>query len=485
MKTGHYKTIFYFILFTIIVTVVIQVYWNVQNYNVNKKRLINEVQISLDNGVEAYYSELAKTDMFAIIGSSTDSVHQNGVWNHSRIDSMFIQIESDTVNIPDRVNGFTQILDSGKGFTAMRSGEVTSVSVLRGRKAADSIQGIKTLANKLIISLIRDTIDFEKLNDRFTAELTRKNLNLQYGMEHLSANDSILNRFNTHNKTYDLSTFSKSTYLSNGEKIQLVFSNPTLAILKRSLTGILLSFLLSGCIIACLLYLLHIIKKQKELAEIKNDLISNITHEFKTPIATVSTAIEGIRNFNELNDPVKTKKYLNISEQQLEKLHLMVEKLLETATLDSDKLLLKKETVDLVFLVKNAVDKYRVLTDAKTLQFTANVKQLNWEADQFHLENAIGNLIDNAIKYGGNIIQVNLNSMLDSVEISVADNGGYIDRTQEHKIFDKFYRVPTGNQHDVKGFGIGLYYTKKIVEKHGGQITLVRSKNNTVFKMRL
>jgi len=277
----------------------------------------------------------------------------------------------------------------------------------------------------------------------------------------------------------------KSTFLPSDEKLELLFSNPTLAILKRSLTGILLSFILSISIIFCLLFLLRTVKQQKQLAEIKNDLISNITHEFKTPIATVSTAIEGIKNFNDTNDKEKTYKYLNIGDQQLKKLHQMVEKLLETATLDSDKLLLNKEAVDVVAMMKRLADKYQMLANDKTINFTTNISELEIDVDAFHFENAIANLIDNAIKYGGDTVEVNINSMLDKLELSVGDNGNGIEKSQREKIFDKFYRVPTGNRHDVKGFGIGLFYTKKIVEKHHGTIQLIPDSKNTIFKVTL
>ena len=230
---------------------------------------------------------------------------------------------------------------------------------------------------------------------------------------------------------------------------------------------------------------MYIIKKQKQLAEIKNDLISNITHEFKTPIATVATAIEGIQNFNQTGDKAKTEKYLHISNQQLQKLNQMVEKLLETATLDSEQLIINQETIDLVKFIKRIVDKYQLLVNEKTLTFTANVSELTKDIDPFHFENAIANLIDNAIKYGGNNIEISIKIILNKIEITVTDNGGNIAKNHQDKIFDKFYRVPTGNRHDVKGFGIGLFYAKRIIEKHNGQLILIPNSKNTIFKISL
>jgi two-component system phosphate regulon sensor histidine kinase PhoR len=219
-----------------------------------------------------------------------------------------------------------------------------------------------------------------------------------------------------------------------------------------------------------LIYLLKIIQKQKELAEIKNDLISNITHEFKTPLATISVALEGIQRFNTNNDTEKSKKYTEMSKTEVDKLTFMVEKLLETATLDSDNLQLNLEETDLVSLIEKASTINSELTNGKEITFTSNEEEYLVNVDRFHFENALNNIIDNAIKYGGNKIEVRLEASNSEVNINIKDNGKELTKQQASKIFEKFYRVPKGNTHDVKGFGIGLYYSKNIIEKHGGSI---------------
>jgi len=163
----------------------------------------------------------------------------------------------------------------------------------------------------------------------------------------------------------------------------------------------------------------------------------------------------------------------------------MVEKLLETATLDSEQLLLKKETIDITEVVQKIVTKQQLLANNKTLNFYTNLKPIYINVDAFHFENVVSNLIDNAVKYGGDIIEININSILNNTEITVADNGNGVEKNQQEKIFDKFYRVSKGNTHNVKGFGIGLYYCKKIIEKHLGTISLVSDKNNTIFKINI
>ncbi|MCK5401727.1 MAG: HAMP domain-containing histidine kinase, partial [Flavobacteriaceae bacterium] len=237
--------------------------------------------------------------------------------------------------------------------------------------------------------------------------------------------------------------------------------------------------------ISCLFYLLKIIKHQKQLAEVKNDLISNITHEFKTPISTISVALESIKNFNVIDDKEKTKSYLDMSSSQLSKLNVMVEKLLETATLDSDSLDLNKEPVNITDLLQTIIDKHQIQTETKKINFRSSSENIIANVDVFHFENAINNIIDNAIKYGGNEISVYLKQHENTFEISISDNGKSLTKKNKDKIFEKFYRVSKGNTHDVKGFGIGLYYAKKIIEKHNGNIHLDLNNILTTFKISL
>nr|WP_299381360.1 HAMP domain-containing sensor histidine kinase [Allomuricauda sp.] len=490
MEFKKHKSLVYLIGLTIFVTIGIQVYWNVQNYNANKQRLINEVQISLDNSVEAYYAGLAKkTDFFALFGkvNPKNRPKRNGIlWKALGKDSTRIKLKLDSMVAEQRI--WTQKNEPNISISVHQfdrdSLAINPLRLLR-QKMRDTIGEIRVLANKLIIAATNDNINFKELDKLLVHELGRKDIVIDYKLAHLEDDSLVIGGAQDIPKKYKLKTQSKSTYLADSQKLLLYFSNPTMVILKRSLTGILLSFALSMAIVFCLLYLLHIITKQKQLSEIKNDLISNITHEFKTPIATVGTAIEGIRNFNQKNDKAKTEKYLDISNQQLQKLHQMVEKLLETATLDNDKLIINKEPTQLTKMLSQLVEKYKMITTDKELFFSTNIADLEVHVDPFHFENAVANLIDNAIKYGGDHIQVNLNSLIDRIEITVVDNGGNIPPAQRDRIFEKFYRIPKGNQHDVKGFGIGLFYSNKIIEKHGGTLQLIPDKTNTIFKILL
>ena len=492
----------YFITATIVLTISVQLYWNYNNYVDNKQRVKNEIQSSLDIAIDEYYTDLSKSNFFAIVGY--DSIFSKGsyikdFWNEdinsskSKVSISSIKISSDYSGDID-VSRIPKILDSifitdtiEFQFNDKKVTPKTSTKhqqeIQKIKFSSDTtkfLKGIKSVA----IALNNDEINFTRLDSIFTNQLSKKGIKTPHYLV-LVDNDIKVGGSNKA-KDIELSLFSnsKSTFLRPDQNLRAYYEDPTIEALKKSSTGILISLLLSLSVIFCLIYLLKIISTQKELAEIKNDLINNITHEFKTPIATISAAIEAIESFNATDNKEKTKQYAAISAFQLKKLHQMVEKLLETATLDSESLMLQKEPINIVDLIAKIVKKYKLLTQ-KNINFTTNVDSRMIEIDVFHFENAISNLVDNAIKYGGDIIEINLNSVLNITEISVADNGKGIDKSHQERIFDKFFRVPKGNTHDVKGFGIGLYYTKKIMEKHDGSVNIISNFENTIFKLQI
>ena len=498
MKSRNYKYILAFITLTILATISLQIYWNVKNYGENEKRLINDVQLAFDNSIEHYYAEDAKNNIMSFVGN--DSITAPDFVEKAFSDTAFTNsIPGRKQAAEKRTKAFAKAFSLNDSATQKLKGktssihltknksyidQITSVHVIRGKKAADSISKIKSFTNKIIVSMINDSLELDKIAKAFDKEILRKNIPISYEIQQFK-NDTIFQKFElSKNALLPLHTFGNSSILPQSQKLKLLFSNPVVLVLKRSLVEIVLSLLLSLSIIFCLLYLLKTINRQKKIDEIKNDLISNITHEFKTPITTVSTAIEGLRNFNDVNDATKTERYLDISSEQLKKLEIMVEKLLETASIDTDKLVLQKEKTNLIVLLKNLVDKHAMICDSKTLVFNSEMEQLLLTVDIFHLENAISNLIDNAVKYGGNDISVRLSYDKNQIEINVEDNGNGIEKSQREKIFDKFYRIPKGNIHDVKGFGIGLFYSKKIIEKHNGTLELVPT-HLTTFKITL
>ena len=490
----------YFITATIVLTIAVQLYWNYNNYSENKQRVQNEIQSSLDIAIDEYYTDLSKSNFFTII--DYDSINSKSsflkdFWNEdinsskSKVSISSIKISSD---YKGNVSSIPKILDSifitdtiefefnDEKITPKKSTKYKPEKQ-KIKISSDSLKFLKGIQS-VAIALNNDDINFNRLDSIFTNQLSKKGIKTPHYLVLLEKDIKVGGSNKAKDIELSLFSNSKSTFLRPDQNLRAYYKDPTIQALKKSSTGILLSFLLSISVIFCLIYLLKIISNQKELAEIKNDLINNITHEFKTPIATISTAVEAIESFNVLDNKEKTKQYAAISAFQLKKLHQMVEKLLETATLDSESLMLQKEPTNIVDLIAKIAKKFELLTK-KEINFTTNIDSKILKIDRFHFENAISNLVDNAIKYGGDSIEVNLNSVLNVTEISVADNGKGIDKSQQERIFDKFYRVPKGNTHDVKGFGIGLYYTQKIIEKHNGSINVSSNFDNTIFKLQI
>ena len=490
----------YFITATIVLTIAVQLYWNYNNYSENKQRVQNEIQSSLDIAIDEYYTDLSKSNFFTII--DYDSINSKSsflkdFWNEdinsskSKVSISSIKISSD---YKGNVSSIPKILDSifitdtiefefnDEKITPKKSTKYRPEKQ-KIKISSDSLKFLKGIQS-VAIALNNDDINFNRLDSIFTNQLSKKGIKTPHYLVLLEKDIKVGGSNKAKDIELSLFSNSKSTFLRPGQNLRAYYEDPTIQALKKSSTGILLSFLLSISVIFCLIYLLKIISNQKELAEIKNDLINNITHEFKTPIATISTAVEAIESFNVLDNKEKTKQYAAISAFQLKKLHQMVEKLLETATLDSESLMLQKEPTNIVDLIAKIAKKFELLTK-KEINFTTNIDSKILKIDRFHFENAISNLVDNAIKYGGDSIEVNLNSVLNVTVISVADNGKGIDKSQQERIFDKFYRVPKGNTHDVKGFGIGLYYTQKIIEKHNGSINVSSNFDNTIFKLQI
>jgi two-component system phosphate regulon sensor histidine kinase PhoR len=215
--------------------------------------------------------------------------------------------------------------------------------------------------------------------------------------------------------------------------------------------------------------------RQRKLAEIKNDFISNITHELKTPIATVSVAIEALRTFSANIDPARAKEYLDISHNELQRLSLLVDKVLKLS-------MFEKKEIDLKFELLNMKDLIQEVTSSMRLQFEKYGAQVSvavdgdttLQGDRLHLVSVIFNLLDNALKYSNGTPQIQVVAKGDpgKVQLIISDNGIGIPKEFHDKIFDKFFRVPTGNLHNAKGYGLGLSYVAHVIQQHNGSISV-------------
>lgn len=230
--------------------------------------------------------------------------------------------------------------------------------------------------------------------------------------------------------------------------------------------------------------------RQNRLTEVKNDLVRNITHELKTPITTVGVAIEALDNFDVKNNPQRQKEYLDISRHELNRLSILVDKVLTTSLFDKKQATLNIEEIDFDELVSRVIRSMRIQFEKTqaVVQYQTSGANFTIKGDRIHLTNVVYNLLENAIKYSVEHpeIAVHLATRHDGILLSVCDRGIGIPHPYLTKVFEAFFRVPTGDRHNVKGHGLGLAYVADVVQKHHGTIRVENRKSGGVcFKMSL
>ena len=276
-----------------------------------------------------------------------------------------------------------------------------------------------------------------------------------------------------HQSAYKASLFSGNAAGAGG-LLSVYFPNQQAFLLKQIWGTLSLSLIFMGIVVYCFVYAIRTIIRQKKVSEIKNDFINNMTHEFKTPISTISLACEALRDPELTKDQQFTQRYLGIINDENKRLSQQVEKVLQMATLNRKEYKLKKVPIEVHSLIEKVAQGMEVVATKQGGQLSLQLEasQTNLLADEVHLGNMIYNLLDNALKYSFTAPEVSIRTYntAEGLHISIADKGIGMRKEEQARIFDKFYRVPTGNRHDVKGFGLGLAYVKAMAEAHEGHI---------------
>lgn len=305
-----------------------------------------------------------------------------------------------------------------------------------------------------------------------------------------------LNKFFPHDKLpgdYQLASFFENdekeegfysnvqTDILRGNSYALFFPSYKAFILKKILPQILFSVLLFSVILFSFFIIWQNLEKQRKLTTLKNDFISNVTHELKTPITTVGVAIEALSSFNAMENPERSKEYLEISKQELNRLTILVDKVLKMSLFEKKEPELKIEAFDLHGLVEEVLGSMKLQFEkfAAKVNFQTQGATFFLEGDRIHLTSVIYNLIDNALKYSPENPEIDLvlEEANDEIKFSVKDKGIGIPSDYLDKIFEKFFRVPSGDLHDIKGHGLGLSYVAGVINKHHGKIAVNSKKN--------
>jgi two-component system, OmpR family, phosphate regulon sensor histidine kinase PhoR len=356
------------------------------------------------------------------------------------------------------------------------SGVVTKI--LEINRDSSATKGVKQKATSFFTANINDTPPPFLLETLLKEQFKKHNIQetFEYGIYDCFY-DSILYAkrvdYNVSAPKEGLLITKQAEFDADGHYIALFFPNKTKAIL-RNLTFWVYSSIIIILIIIFFTYVINLLLKQKKLSEVKADFINNMTHELRTPISTIGLSAEALANPMVQRNEDRLNSYIHIIRNENDRLRSQVDRVLQIATLDPKKVNFKHERLSVNEIIKRAAQTFHVRIDERggQLNLMLGASQDNIIGDSLHFTNVIYNLLDNATKYSSEdpIIQLETFNEGNTIVIKITDNGIGIAKPHLSNIFEKFYRVPTGNIHDVRGFGLGLFYVKTVVIAHKGKI---------------
>ena len=338
------------------------------------------------------------------------------------------------------------------------------------------LKNLKSDINERISGLELDSIVFEELDAR------GMHVRYEFGVFDAKGKPLLTNVCNEHNldsiteNSYQAKLFPNDWMKKGGYFLYVNFPNEKSYLLKRLGLPVIFSLLFTIIIAGVFFFTIRGVFHQRQLAVIKNDFINNMTHELKTPIATISLACEALGDANFSKSEELRNSFITTINEENNRLGVLVENALTTSVIDKGMLSLKPVELNVKDVLATAIKNSQLTANKKggNIELVLPDKDVTFVADKLHFTNVIYNLIDNAVKYSGKKpeVTVTLESNNKSLKLHIKDNGIGISKENQKKIFDKLYRVPTGNVHNVRGYGLGLSYVKAIVSKHGGKILL-------------
>ncbi len=449
-----------------------QLYWLKQNYNREKKSLALKTDLAFRETMMQL--QVSKLNIGDVKWEGTKEKSGVRVFVRGENDHVKVRVGPkeeiiSTINVVrDKFkDSLKRVTKNGVAISLTRSGEGIPADTMIFPGKIPRPGGSRDYIFNLLYNVdsLRDSLKIGEITTSMQRRLKEDRLNIPFTVIRLDsgcvADEPSMNQVTVgfaKPVTYQLQTGNLFPYL-----------------LRQLTQPILFSLLLSGITILSFILLYRNLLRQQRLAELKNEFISNITHELKTPIATVGVAIEALKNFNAIQDPQRTREYLDISANELQRLGLLVDKVLKLSMFEKKEIALKYEDLDLSAIVGEVAASLRLQLEKyhADLQITRE-GDTHLRGDRLHLLSVVYNLLDNAMKYGSAnpVIRIGITETGSAVQLTVADNGVGIPPEYREKIFEKFFRVPHGDTHNAKGYGLGLSYTAQVVRKHGGQITV-------------
>jgi two-component system phosphate regulon sensor histidine kinase PhoR len=460
----------------------LQLYWNYQAYQNSVKTFRSQTNDALDKAIEQltnirkdeflaeYKKWLADTNLIVIACKYNAETRQT-VFNIR--DKYPIDKRGPFyLSINDFKGKLNQITPEAKIFFIDHFVKGTIRGDLETKSANYFTQ---SLGDKLVDAYDKDRLNLSRLDSIFKRELLKRDISSSY---HFTVKKFIFKNFNETNEPLKENSFGTRFYNYGFKEplkaISAWFPDPNLIFLQRMKWVLLSSFILICITIFCFTYTAKIIFKQKKLAELKNDFVNNMTHELKTPVATINIAAEAIQDFN--LSKASADEYLEIIRYQAGNLTNLIDQILKSVVSEQESVALNLSKVNINQLIGSIIQEYKPQSQSANVNiiYKSGDEDLTGMADGNLLKNAIANLVDNAIKYSGPDSLINICQHIENgrIIITVNDNGPGIPAQYHDKVFDRFFRVPSGDIHNVKGYGLGLSYAKSIIEKHKGTLSL-------------
>jgi len=454
----------------------LQLYWNYQNYNVTVRNFKTDVNAALKDAIErekdARVNEISvKIKRWMADSTMIDvSIHylkeydqsvfsiadvESRLGKHKRFDIGFKEFEHQKI---DRITP-----ELKKYFINRYVDKTLAKAVRSGYFYWDT----QRLGDSTEQAFSTNKLNLNRLTNFYQKELKKRAVEVAFK---LHVNDKKLSGLGFVTLNYNVALREPK------EQIVASFPAPNIYFLTQMKWVIISSFLLIAITLFCFGYTAKTLLNQQQLNVLKDDFINNMTHEIKTPLSSMAITAEALQKFD--NDEIKRKEYLQIISHQIGKLDELTDTLLSNAK-QIDKGKLTFESLEVNTLINEAITNLtsQLKSASATINFEPYPNELRLKGNRFDLAHALMNMIDNSIKYTieNPMINIEVGTQKDRILIKITDNGVGIDMAYKEQIFDKFFRVPTGNIHNIKGSGLGLSYVKAVLEQHHGKIYLQNS----------
>ena len=510
----------------------VQFYWVKNAIEVQSQRFNQEVNSAVSEAVKTMEKQEAEDHLKNAVGTDSlslesidsilfksmpnknisviiqDSITRQGQGGKSGAGSTYEKRVSATITATSAGTGKNKMLFIQKTRTDSGNGMIETLDTIMGNpgrnsdqkeikaKLEENIGLIRQVAMNMMLSQKKpsERLNKEKIQTALATELGNRSMNLPFVFGVMEKCSEKLALQSDSNHASELLKSPYRTTLFHGSmgsapmELTVFFPGKKSFLLKKTGAALGISLLFMLLILGVFLYMMQVIRSQKKLSDMKTDFINNMTHEFKTPVSTILLASEGLKDPLITKDQQQVHRLAGIIYEENQRIGSQVERVLQLASMEKGSFKIATAPTNIHELIGKVSERFSMQVKNRNGSIVTELlaKDPVIQADALHLSNAISNLVDNAIKYCDKepMITILAEDAENGIRILVKDNGIGMSAEQQHKIFDKFYRVPTGNLHDVKGFGLGLSYVKAIAEAHQGSVSVKSEKGKgSLFSM--